>query len=110
MCVSATPPAELPCFVCCAATTCKLNRLHPVSSCCVLLCAAVLCRLAAALCMYVCMYVPYVCLVVMMVVLIITQPPDQGIPDFWLTAMANHDMIGEYVTERDAEVRQGVRV
>lgn len=29
---------------------------------------------------------------------------DQGIPDFWLTAMANHDMIGEYVTERDADV------
>jgi nucleosome assembly protein 1-like 1 len=30
--------------------------------------------------------------------------PDTGIPDFWLTAMTNHDMIGEYVTERDAEV------
>jgi nucleosome assembly protein 1-like 1 len=30
--------------------------------------------------------------------------PDSGIPDFWLTAMTNHDMVGEYVTERDAEV------
>lgn len=30
--------------------------------------------------------------------------PDAGIPDFWLTALTNHDMVGEYVTERDAEV------
>lgn len=30
---------------------------------------------------------------------------DEGIPDFWLTAITNHDLIGEYVTERDAEVR-----
>lgn len=29
---------------------------------------------------------------------------DEGIPDFWLTAITNHDMLGEYVTERDAEV------
>jgi Nucleosome assembly protein (NAP) len=29
---------------------------------------------------------------------------DEGIPDFWLTAMTNHDMLSEYVTERDAEV------
>jgi hypothetical protein len=34
---------------------------------------------------------------------------DEGIPDFWLTAMANHDMIGEYVTERDAEVLSHLR-
>lgn len=31
-------------------------------------------------------------------------PSDQGIPDFWLTAITNHDMLGEYVTERDAAV------
>jgi hypothetical protein len=37
--------------------------------------------------------------------LMLLPHPDEGIPDFWLTAMANHDMIGEYVTERDAEVR-----
>jgi nucleosome assembly protein 1-like 1 len=29
---------------------------------------------------------------------------DEGIPDFWLTAITNHDLLGEYVTERDAEV------
>ena len=33
--------------------------------------------------------------------------PDSGIPDFWLTAMTNHEMVGELVTERDAEVRAG---
>ncbi|GBF96552.1 hypothetical protein Rsub_09135 [Raphidocelis subcapitata] len=29
---------------------------------------------------------------------------DAGIPEFWLTAMTNHEMVGELVTERDAEV------
>lgn len=31
-------------------------------------------------------------------------PADSGIPEFWLTAITNHDMLGEYVSERDAEV------
>lgn len=38
-----------------------------------------------------------------------SEEQDQGIPDFWLTAMANHDMIGEYVTERDADVLSNLR-
>jgi hypothetical protein len=29
---------------------------------------------------------------------------DAGIPEFWLTAMTNHEMVGELITERDAEV------
>uniref|UniRef100_A0A383V5W6 Nucleosome assembly protein n=1 Tax=Tetradesmus obliquus TaxID=3088 RepID=A0A383V5W6_TETOB len=33
-----------------------------------------------------------------------SDEPDEGIPDFWLTAITNHDLLGEYVTERDAEV------
>lgn len=38
---------------------------------------------------------------------------DEGIPDFWLTALTNHDMVGEYVREQDAEALSyltGVRV
>jgi hypothetical protein len=31
--------------------------------------------------------------------------PDTGIPDFWLMAMTNHDIVGEFITERDSEVR-----
>eukprot|EP00879_Flechtneria_rotunda_P006760 GHRR01007104.1.p1 GENE.GHRR01007104.1~~GHRR01007104.1.p1 ORF type:complete len:348 (+),score=127.01 GHRR01007104.1:91-1134(+) len=33
-----------------------------------------------------------------------SDEPDEGIPDFWLTAITNHEMVGEYVTEKDAEV------
>lgn len=33
-----------------------------------------------------------------------TSTADTGIPEFWLTAMTNHEMVGELVTERDAEV------
>jgi hypothetical protein len=29
---------------------------------------------------------------------------DEGIPDFWLNAMTNHDMVGEFITEVDSEV------
>ena len=29
---------------------------------------------------------------------------DQGIPDFWLNAMTNHDMVGEFITEADSGV------
>jgi len=32
------------------------------------------------------------------------EGPDEGIPDFWLTAIVNHDMVGEYVKEQDAKV------
>ncbi|KAI8466552.1 MAG: nucleosome assembly protein-domain-containing protein [Monoraphidium minutum] len=33
-----------------------------------------------------------------------SEEEDTGIPEFWLTAMTNHEMVGELITERDAEV------
>jgi len=30
--------------------------------------------------------------------------PDKGIEEFWLSAFANHDKVGPYITDRDAEV------
>lgn len=29
---------------------------------------------------------------------------DEGIPEFWLTAMSNHDAIGGLISDRDADV------
>lgn len=30
--------------------------------------------------------------------------PDEGVPDFWLNALANHNKVGPFITERDSEV------
>ncbi|MEW5306877.1 MAG: hypothetical protein WDW36_009314 [Sanguina aurantia] len=30
--------------------------------------------------------------------------PDEGIPEFWLNSFANHNKVGQFITERDAEV------
>lgn len=29
---------------------------------------------------------------------------DEGIPEFWLNSFANHNKVGQFITERDAEV------
>lgn len=33
-----------------------------------------------------------------------TDEQDSGLPDFWLTALTNHELIGDQITDRDAEV------
>ena len=36
--------------------------------------------------------------------------PDGPIPDFWLNALANHNKIGPFITERDSEVLKYLEV
>lgn len=33
-----------------------------------------------------------------------SEDKDEGIPEFWLTAMSNHDAIGGLISDRDADV------
>lgn len=35
---------------------------------------------------------------------------DEGLKEFWLTALANHDAVGNYISERDAEVLKHLQV
>lgn len=39
-------------------------------------------------------------------------PPvaDEGVPDFWLNALANHNKVGPFITERDSEVLKYLEV
>ncbi len=45
--------------------------------------------------------------------LLYCTPPvvlDEGVPDFWLNALANHNKVGPFITERDSEVLKYLEV